>query len=215
MEHDQPMQHAVDGAVVEARRDDCGALERIDDRGRPARQSTLEEWKRVGVEEPTIARRQHERPVFDSIEDDAKERQELPIRAEAVVHALRMRARVVREPLVEPSEAQVLVIRRVLDGQETLVFGIEQEDHPQDDAEHALVEVVVLGLECGAQPVVAALTDVTRCGGLEASDEQLHGLEHLLGERVGDIGLAPSALSQQPLERVLGRRAVRATRMKE
>ena len=59
-----------------------------------------------------------------------------------------------------------------------------------------MVQVVALGFHRGAQPIEAVPGAVPRRGGFEAVDQDLDGLEDLLGEGVGDVGLAAAALGQ-------------------
>ncbi len=154
--------------------------------------------------------------MADAEEDGAEERDEAAVGAEAEVHRLGVRARVVGEAVVEAEDAQVLGVGRVLDGDEALVFGVEDEDEAQDDAQDALVEVVVRRVERGAQPVDAvAARRVARGGVGEAFDEDLDGFEDLRGEVFGDVGLAEAALAQQAFEGVLGGGAVGAARVEE
>nr|WP_240807474.1 hypothetical protein [Polyangium spumosum] len=148
-------------------------------------------------------------------EDGAEEREELAVRAEAVVHALGVRARVVAQARIEASEAQVLGVGAVLDGQERLIFRVEQEDEPQHDREHALIEMVAFGLERRPEPVDPVAHAITGGGGLEAGKEDLDGLEDLLGELLGDVSLPAPALGEQAFERVLGRGAVGPPRVQE
>ena len=134
LEDHEAVEHAVDRAVVDARGMRRGARLGVHDRGGPAGQSALEEWVGVRIEQPPPAGREVECAVLHAEEHGAKEREELPVRAEAVVHALRVRASVVAQARVKAGEAQVLGVRRMLDGDEALVLGVEEEDQAQNDA---------------------------------------------------------------------------------
>src|SRR5690606_19388078 len=52
-------------------------------------------------------------------------------------------------------------------------------------------------------------------GRLEAAQQKLHRLEHLLGELLGDVGLATAALTEQPRDGILLGSAVSATRAQQ
>src|SRR5262249_40600129 len=127
-EDDEAVEHAVDGAVVDARGARFGARVRIDDGRRPFGKATFEERVRVRIEEAPATRREVEVLVLHAEEDGAEQREELAVGAEAVVHALGVRAGVGFEALVEAGHAEVLGVDGVLDRQEALVLGVEEED---------------------------------------------------------------------------------------
>jgi len=83
----------------------------------------------------------------------------------------------------------LLLIEGVLDREQPLVLGIEEDDQAEENGEEAGVEQVVLG----AGGLVEEGGAVALGGGLEAVQEDIEGLEDLLGQLVGDIGLAPAA----------------------
>ena len=92
-----------------------GAGRRVDDRGGPAGLPAFEERVRVGVEEAPVPRRQLQGAVLHPEEDRTEQAEQPPVCAEAVVHALGVRADVVREALMQAEEAQVLGVGRVVD----------------------------------------------------------------------------------------------------
>src|SRR4051812_18573922 len=123
-----------------------------------------------------MARRELERAVVGPKKDGAEESEKLTVRAEAGVHAFRMRPSVVAQPLMKAEEAQVFGVSPMLHRKKALVLCIEQEDEAQHDAEHALIEVILGLFERGAQPVEGAAA-ITRSSGFKTRDEDFHRLE--------------------------------------
>ena len=196
VEEEEAAEHSQDHAVADAGHAGLGAVlgaGRSGAAGHPA----LQERVALGVEELAAMRRHAQRldapPVLDAEVERTKEHEQAGPGAEALVHRVAVDVGVSDQGIVKTADAQVVGVDRMLDRQEPTVLGIEGEDQPQHDGEQALVDMVA-GLAHGlAQDLVA----VAKASGLEALEQDLQGLERLLAEPVGDVGLALAAELEQ------------------
>jgi len=217
VQDDQRVQDFVEGAVIDGGEAHLGALFGDLDGGGPLGHAAFQEGVGAGIEEAALAGGQAQTAMLDAEIDGAKEADERAVPAVALMHRLGVGAGVVAEALVEAEHAEVLGIGVVLDRQQASVFGVEEKHQAKDDVEDALVDVACF--HGGAHPVgsVAATTGrgVADGGGLVAGEQTLDALEDLLGQGLGDVGLAATGFCEQALERVFGVGCVGAARMKE
>ena len=126
--------------------------------------------------------------------DEAKQHEKLRPGTEALVHGVRVERGILAQALVEAGERvvarEVLVLR-----QHAAFLRVEQEDQPQDDGQQAAIDVVAVAVlgERLAQELAAG--GVVR--GLEAAQELIQGMQHLLGEAFGNLVLVFAAAFEQ------------------
>ena len=100
--------------------------------------------------------------------------------------------RVFAQALVETRKRVVAQEGLVL-GQHVPLFGVEQEDEPQDDGEERAVDLVgVLGERLAQQ---LALRGVV--GRLEAAQQLIEGVKDLLGQALADLVLELAAVFEE------------------
>ncbi|MES1244264.1 MAG: hypothetical protein ABUT39_21845 [Acidobacteriota bacterium] len=191
-EEDELAEDLIDRAVVHGGDLEGGAA-LVVERGAAAGGPAFEEGVRVRVEQLAAARRQVEIAMADAGPDGAEESEEPVPGAEAEGHGIGVQAGVPLELLEEAEDAQVLLVERMLDGEEAFVFRIEEDDEAQEDGEEPGVEVVVFG----AGGFVEEDGAVADGGSLEAAQEDVESLEDLFGQLVGDVGLAAPAVREQ------------------
>ena len=164
--------------------------------------AALEEREAVGVEEDAVALGQPHRARLGAVVDHAEEDEELRPGAVALVHRVREERGVLAQALVEARERVVAQERLVL-GQHVPLLGVEQEDEPQDDGEQRAVDLVgVLGERLAQQ---LALRGVVR--GLEAAQQLVERVQHLLGQALADLVLELAAVLEQGGEALRARQA--------
>ena len=202
LHHDEPLQHRQHRAVVERRRAHRRVLHRLPAESVPAR-PTLEPAVAVGVEQPARARRHHQRlpgfalsgvPLHAQIYGAKHGEQPRP-RAEAAVHLVGVHPRVLDEPVVQRQHAQVLLIQRVLHRQQVVLFGVQQEDQPQQHREQAAVHIAV-----GERGIQRAPW-ITLVGPVEPGEEVGERVEDLVGQLVGDVRLPVAARDEDGWQR--------------
>ena len=138
--------------------------------------------------------------ALGAVVDHAEEHEQLRPGAVALVHRVRVERGVLAQALVEAGERVVAQERLVL-GQHVPLLGVEQEDEPQDDGEQRAVDLVgVLGERLAQQ---LALRRVVRR--LEAAQQLVERVQHLLGEPLADLVLELAAVGEQRGEALLAR----------
>ena len=197
VQHDELLQHPVDGAVG-----DQGRVDAFVDLPGAARSAALQEAIPVGVEEGAVAWRQPHRARPGAVVDHAEQGEELGVPAEALVHGIRVERRVFAQPFVEAGERvgaeEGLVLR-----QHVPLLGVEQEHEPQHDGEQAPVDLVGVLRKRLAQKL--ALRGVV--SGLEAAQELVEGVQDLLGQAFADLVLVLAAVLEQGGEALRARHA--------
>jgi hypothetical protein len=116
------VEDTVNGTVVDARHLCNGTRHWIAYGCSPPRKAALEKRESIGIEKAPASRRELERAMLHTEENGAKQCVKLAVCAEAVMHALGVSARIVRQALVETGEAEVLRVDAVVNWQQALVF---------------------------------------------------------------------------------------------
>ena len=93
-----------------------------------------------------------------------------------------------------------LIVKQFAVGQQVVLLGVQQKDHPHHDDQRHLVE---FGVGPPAQKLPAALP----VGGVESGDEALQSLAHLPAQLVGHVYLSVLALPRQGKQQFLPRPA--------
>ena len=99
VQHDELLDHAVDGAVG-----DQGRIDAFANLSGAARSAALQEAIPVGVEQGAVAWRQPHRARPGVVVDHAEQGEELGVPAEALVHGIGVECRVFAQPFVEAGE---------------------------------------------------------------------------------------------------------------
>ncbi len=112
--------------------------------------------------------------------------------AVALVHRVRVERGVLAQALVEARRGVVAQEGLVL-GQHVPLLGVEQEDEPQEDGEQRPVDLVrVLGERLAEELALGRVV-----GGLEAAQQLVERVEHLLGEALADLVLVLAAVLEE------------------
>ena len=197
VEHDELLEHPVDGAIGNQ-----GRVDAFVDLPGTDLSAALEEAISVGIEERAVTRGEPHLARPGAVVDHAKQDEELGVPAEALVHGVRVERRVFPQPLVEGGERvraeEGLVLR-----QHVPLLCIEQEHESQYHGEQSPVHLVGVGLERLAQQLV--LRGVV--SGLEAAQELVEGMQYLLGQTLADLVLILAAILEQRGEALRARLA--------
>ena len=196
------MQHQVHGLVVDGGHGDAAAAVWIGRAGRGRIGDALEERELVRGEQLAVAWRHVQRAVRDAEIDGAEQREQAAVRAVAARHGVREGAGVGGQLVMQGQEREVLGVQRVLGGEQAVVLGIEDKDQAQHEGQEACVDVVAAAIGIaigGAQRVAggAGARGVAGLRGLEAGEQEVQGLQHLLGEVAGDLALGLARGGQQ------------------
>jgi hypothetical protein len=187
IEHEQPVEHAVDRSVRhEGRLDPLAML--------PRRHfgAALEERETVGVEQNPVALRHPDLRRLGPVVHHPEEREQLCPSAVALVHRVRVVGGVVAQALVEPDE-RVVAQERLVARQHLALLGIKQEHEPENHREQRAVHLVRVLCkrplqECASRPVV---------GGLEAAQQLVERVQYLPGQLLAHLVLEPAAGLQE------------------
>ena len=201
VENEQLLQHAVDDAVGDARRHD--ALYRLPD---TAAAAALQKSETVRVEQCAAALRQVDGAPgtmgASPIVDEAKQHQKLRPGAEALVHGVGVEGCILAQALVEAGE-RVVAREALVFRQHPAFLRVEQKDQAQDDGEQAAIDIVAVAVlgerlaqEFAAGGVVSAL---------EAAEEFVQSVQHLLGKALGNLVLVLAAAFEQGGEPLFAR----------
>ncbi len=168
---------------------------------RAAAAPPLEKLEAVGVEERAVAGWQVHPRRSGAVVDHAEQCQELRPGPVALVHRVRVERRILAQPFEETCQGIGAEERLVL-GQHLSLLGIEEEDEAQDDGQERAVDLVgMLGQGLAQQ---LALRGVVRR--LEAAEEFVEGVQHLLGEALGDLVLEFPAVGEERGEALVARK---------
>jgi len=184
---DQLLQHAVDGAVGDERR-----LDPLVDLAGAALGAALQEAVAVGVEQGAAARRQAHAAGAGAVVDHAEQRQQLRPGAEALVHRVGVQRGVRAQPFVQAGQ-RVVGAERLVGRQQVPLFGVEQEDEPQDDGEQGAVHGVRVVRQDFPQQRAAA--GVVR--GLQPAQQLVEGVQHLFGQPFAHRVLPGAAVGEE------------------
>jgi len=125
--------------------------------------------------------------------------------AEALIHRVRVQRSVLTQPLVQAGDGvaadEGLVIR-----QHAAFFGIQDEDEPQEHREQRMVDLIRALAERSPQQLAPARL----VGRLEATQQLVEGVEHLLGESLADFVLVLAAVLEQGGEALSSRQSDQA-----
>ena len=186
VEHQQLVERAVDGAVR-----DEGRLDPLVDLAR-AGAAAFEEPEAVRVEQRAVAPGQVQPVGVGPVVEQPEQHQELRPGAVALVHGVRVERGVLAQAFVQAGEGVVARERLAL-RQQVALFGVEQEDEAQDDGEQCVVDVVgTLGQRFAQQGAPRGVV-----GGLEAAQQVVEGVQHLLGQPLAHLVLETPAVLQQ------------------
>jgi hypothetical protein len=202
----KPRKHAIYGLVVDGRDVEAAAAGGIAGAGGGGFAVALEEGIDVGREQLAVARRHAQRAVGHAEVDRAVERQQPAVGAVAPGHGVGIRAGVGGQLLVQREDRQVLGVEIVVDRQEIVVLGVEHEDQAQEEGQEPGVDVIgpEIGIAVGGGEGAVGGAAV---GGLEAREQDVQGLEDLIGEGPGDAALGLARGGEERGELMLGRDA--------
>ena len=197
VEHQQLVEHTVDGAVRNQR-----WLDPFVDLPRAAGGTPFEEREPVGIEEVAVARRQMQPVRLGAVVEQPEQHQELRPGAVPLVHRVRMEGRILAQALVETGE-RVVACEGLAVRQQVAFLGVEQEDEPQDDGQQRVVDIV------GTLSQRTAQQFAVRCvvGRLEPAQQLVERVQHLLGQPLAHLVLEAPAVGEQRREALLARQA--------
>ncbi len=199
VEHQQLVECAVDGAVGDERRLD--PLVDLARAGAPA----FEERKAVRVEQRAVAPRQAQPVGVGAVVEQAEQHQELRPSAVALVHRVGVQRGVLAQALVQAGE-RVVAHERLAVRQQVALLGVEQEHEAQDDGEQGVVDVVgAFGQRRAQQRAVRQVI-----GGLEAAEQLVEGVQHLLRQPLAHRVLVAPAVVEERGEALVARQAQEA-----
>ena len=135
-----------------------------------------------------------------SVVNQSKQQKKLCPGAETLVHGVRIERGILAEPLVEPGERVVAHEGLVL-GQHAAFLGVQQKNQAQDHGEQPTVDVVAV--TCGGEQVAQKLAAGGVVSDLNATQEFIQRMEHLLGESLRDLVLVLAAALEQSGETLL------------
>ena len=170
-------------------------LDRLPD---TAAAAAFEESEAVRVEQRAAALRQADGAPgamgAGAIVDEAKQHEKLRPGAEALVHGVGVERGILAQALVEAGERvvsrEVLVLR-----QHAAFLRVEQKDQAQDDGEQAAVDVVAVAFR--GERLAQELAAGGVVSGLEAAEELVQGVQHLLREALGNLVLVLATAFKQ------------------
>ena len=158
----------------------------------PALGAALEERVAVGVEQHAVAGGHRRLASLRAVVDHAEQDEQLGPGAVALVHRVRVAGVVLAQALVQSRERVVAQERLVL-REHVALLGVEQEHEPEDHGQQRPVDLVgVLGERCAQQLAAGGVV-----GGLEAAQQLVQRVQHLLGELLADLVLELAAALQE------------------
>ena len=139
-----------------------------------------------------MALREVQVPSRGAIVDDAEERQQLRPRPESLIHRVGVQSGILAQALVEPRE-RVVADERFVVREHPALLGVQEEDEAQEDREQGVVHAVGVFPEL----VPEELTPRGVIRSLEAAQEFVERVEHLLREPLADLVLVLAAVIEQ------------------
>ena len=189
VQHEQLLQRPEDGAVGDARRLDAQVV--LADADRPP----LEEGVAVRVEQDAVAGRQSQARRVGAVVDHSKERQQPCPGAVALIHRVGVQCGIGPQPFVEAAQGVVAFegpVRRVRQ-KEAAFLRVQQEHQPEDHGKQAAVDVVAVRPEMLVEKFSAGGV----VGRLDAAQELVQGVQHLVRELLADLVLVLPAVGEQ------------------
>ena len=171
-QHEQLVKRVKDSAVGHERR-----LDPLVDLPGAGTGAPLEEREPVRIEQGAVTRRHMKLPTTGAVVNHAKQGDELRPRAVPLGHGVGVAGVVLAQPLVQPRQ-RVEAHERLVVREHVALLGVEQEHQPEDHCEERSVDIIGpigkrLAQQLPARRVVR---------GLEAPQELVQRMEHLLGE---------------------------------
>ncbi|HTR27412.1 MAG TPA: hypothetical protein VMI10_25810 [Terriglobales bacterium] len=124
---------------------------------------------------------------IDQSEQDKKSR---PC-SEASIHHVRVAAVILPQSVIQPGHRVVIRVERI-GREEAAVFGEQKEDQAQQHCQQSVIDVIGIACKDISEQLSAGLI----IGGLEAAQELIQGLKHLLCELCRDDVLIFTAVGQ-------------------
>ncbi len=193
VEQQQLLQGLIDRAVGHPWRDDALML-----LTHAAGRAALEEGEPIRVEQHAVAARQLQIAGLHAVVDHAEKHQQARPGSIALLHRIRVERSVFTQLLVQPGQ-RVALLPDLVVRQHVPLFRVEQEDQAQDNGQQPAIDQVGLVAQGVAQQRATGL----RVGGLEAAQQHIERVEHLLGQSLTDLILELAARLQQRSQALL------------